>query len=260
LKRSDQTEQSALANGAQTTNHQPLATHHCCGHEVKIRFIGHEGDAERLNRYFSGLSRDSARSRLSVLGVPQAARHQYHSSTDRQMLCERTEATAENHRHSCECTNEVTLVAVVENAAGEQQIVGEASYVVDLSCAGQAEAAVSVADAYQAQGLGRTLIRSLIEAARAKGITRLAVYVFADNYPALRTFMGLGFRVVLWQPGVLKMVLELPDDYLAQEIISGKNASSASRVSSTLGQTSRIMPEGHVSAVPVSHGASGKSR
>jgi GNAT superfamily N-acetyltransferase len=256
LERSNQISENALAEGAPANEHRPLIKHCCCGQDVLIRPLGREGDCRRLSQYFSRLSRNSAHSRLYVLGVPLAARHEQRCrgvSVDESQAATSTEAERGVGR-CCECQGvyEYTLIAVIEGPMGDQQVVGEACYVVDPGCEGQAEAAASVADAYQAHGLGRALVAALVEAARARGIKRLAAYVLADNYPASRTFLGLGFRAVLWQPGTLKMVLDLADDGQPQVPAGAKSSPSVEGPSGTFDQLSPIMFNGHAGGASVS--------
>lgn len=269
MERLNPSEVAASGKSATTEQHRLLAKHCCCGHEVLIRAFGNEGDCQRLSRYFSCLSRDSAHSRLCVLGAPFAARHQHHCDSGQpgspQASRGAGEASEASGGRSCLGRDEFALVAVVEGETGEQRIVGEACYVIDPVCDGQVEAAVSVADAYQRHGLGRALARSLIEAAQANGVMRLAVYVLADNYPALRTFISLGFKAVLWQPGIIKMVLELVQERsvkstTAQDFSAVKTTAFASPTSGTLEQIASIIPNGYASAAPVSHTDAGKPR
>ncbi len=262
LKRSNPPEPAALANSVKAEDRQSLSTYCCCGREILIRPIGHEGDCQRLNRYFSCLSRDSAHSRLCVLGAPLAAQNEHHCSSGRasnpRALPAGGEATDASRRRNCQRPNEFTLIAVVGGETGDQRIVGEACYVVDPGCEGQAEAAISVADVYQRHGLGRALARSLIEAAHANGVMRLAVYVLADNYPALRTFISLGFKAVLWQPGILKMVLELANERPAQDFMAEKTMRFADRASGTLDQIPSIIANGRTGVPSVSNGGFNK--
>uniref|UniRef100_UPI004047C370 GNAT family N-acetyltransferase n=2 Tax=Orrella sp. TaxID=1921583 RepID=UPI004047C370 len=49
-----------------------------------------------------------------------------------------------------------------------------------------------IADAWQARGLGRQLMTSLIEAARQQGLTYIEGLVLANNRPMLSLMAGLG--------------------------------------------------------------------
>ena len=58
----------------------------------------------------------------------------------------------------------------------------------------QAEVAVIVSDAYQGQGLGTQLLRSLLEIARREGLDRLVAAVLPQNRAMLQVFERLGFQ------------------------------------------------------------------
>jgi len=79
----------------------------------------------------------------------------------------------------------VALVAVVEEN-GRRRIAGGARYIV--STAGQAEAAFSVVDQYQGQGMGQILMRHLGAIARDAGLDELQAEVLSDNLPMLKVF------------------------------------------------------------------------
>ncbi|GEM_PF-2355135 len=182
----------SLSTLGHTTSDQALRiVYRCRGQEVLIRPLQIPADQQRLHDYFLRLSRDSAYCRFFVLGGAPPP----------------TPIRGSQASHE----GEVALVAVTTGPGQDEIIIGEACYVVDPACDCQGEVAVSVADEYQAHGLGTALLRALIDVARSRKLERLIVYVLAQNYPALRTFLGLGFKTVLWQPGVLKMVLELSE-------------------------------------------------
>jgi acetyltransferase len=61
--------------------------------------------------------------------------------------------------------------------------------------ANYAEVAVIVSDAYQNQGLGTQLVRSLIEVARREKLDRLVAAVLPQNRAMLQVFESLGFRL-----------------------------------------------------------------
>jgi GNAT superfamily N-acetyltransferase len=65
------------------------------------------------------------------------------------------------------------------------QIVGVARYIALPDDPGAAEVAIEVADEWQGRGIGRRLMRELIDRARAEGIARLVAYVSNDNHPVL---------------------------------------------------------------------------
>jgi putative acetyltransferase len=52
---------------------------------------------------------------------------------------------------------------------------------------------MSVHSAYRRRGIGRALLEHAIEWAKGIGITRIELYVFADNAPAIALYEALGF-------------------------------------------------------------------
>jgi putative acetyltransferase len=53
---------------------------------------------------------------------------------------------------------------------------------------------MSVRASHRRRGIGRALLEAGIEWARSIGITRLELYVFADNAPAIALYEALGFE------------------------------------------------------------------
>jgi GNAT superfamily N-acetyltransferase len=81
-------------------------------------------------------------------------------------------------------------VAAVEPSSG--RIAGVARYIALRGDPGRAEVAIAVADEWQGRGVGRRLMASLTERARAEGITRLVAYVDADNRRVLEWIARAG--------------------------------------------------------------------
>jgi GNAT superfamily N-acetyltransferase len=65
------------------------------------------------------------------------------------------------------------------------RIVGVARYIALPHDSRAAEVAVAVDDEWQGRGIGRRLMRELVDRARAEGYTRLLAYVGADNRTVL---------------------------------------------------------------------------
>jgi acetyltransferase len=97
---------------------------------------------------------------------------------------------------------EMALVAVHRNreaaADGEfterEQIIGVSRYITNpdqTSC----EFSLLVSDDHKGQGLGSRLMLSIIDFARAKGLTEIDGLVLANNSAMLRLMTGLGFAV-----------------------------------------------------------------
>jgi len=76
---------------------------------------------------------------------------------------------------------------------------------------GVAEPAVTVLDAWQGQGLGRLLLRRLVEAARVRGVERFHVDVLADNAPMLNLLDEIGVQLLpTREHGVVTLDLPMP--------------------------------------------------
>jgi L-amino acid N-acyltransferase YncA len=86
---------------------------------------------------------------------------------------------------------DMAYVATVPVANGEQQI-GLCRYAGARPAEG-AEISVAVADAWQHQGLGKALLRRLIEHARAHGVRRLYSMDAASNQAMRRLAHDVGF-------------------------------------------------------------------
>ena len=86
---------------------------------------------------------------------------------------------------------DMAYVATVPTAAGEAQV-GVCRYAGSGGTEG-AEISVSVADAWQHEGLGKILLRRLIAHARAHGVSRLYSMDAAGNQGMRRLARDLGF-------------------------------------------------------------------
>ena len=97
---------------------------------------------------------------------------------------------------------ELALVAVLEETtvaddgsrSTTQKIIGVSRYITNPdqeSC----EFSLVVADELAGQGLGSRLMLSIIEAARAKGLTEIVGLILANNAPMLRLMKSLGFAM-----------------------------------------------------------------
>jgi RimJ/RimL family protein N-acetyltransferase len=88
--------------------------------------------------------------------------------------------------------NHVALVAQLDHD-GHSEIVGGGRYVVVKP--GQAEVAFVVIDAYQGQGLGKALMRHLLQLARDAGLKELVAEVLPDNQAMRRVLSDAGFTL-----------------------------------------------------------------
>lgn len=74
-----------------------------------------------------------------------------------------------------------------------------------------AEAAVTVLDDYQGQGLGTVLLGVLAAAAARRGIRVFRTYVLGENTDMLNLFEALGATRTAAEPGVYQIDLKVPD-------------------------------------------------
>jgi acetyltransferase len=88
---------------------------------------------------------------------------------------------------------DLALIAVISENGRETQI-GVARYSVNpdgRSC----EFAIAVADAWQRKGIGSKLMRSLMDAARRRGLETMEGWVLSGNTRMLALADGLGFTI-----------------------------------------------------------------
>jgi acetyltransferase len=103
---------------------------------------------------------------------------------------------------------EMALAAVKRDGAGEMML-GVSRYYLHPET-GDAEFALIVSDAHQRIGLGRQLLRRLIEVARERGVQRLIGLILAENEPMLALTSSLGFTPpVPIETGVVRVELSL---------------------------------------------------
>jgi acetyltransferase len=85
------------------------------------------------------------------------------------------------------------IVATVPRAGGFE-IVGSSTFVIGSDPA-TCEFAVTIADDYSGAGLGRKLLKALIEAARRRGLREIEGFVLKQNIAMLRLAARVGFSV-----------------------------------------------------------------
>jgi acetyltransferase len=89
--------------------------------------------------------------------------------------------------------NEMALIAVKSNDAGEEQI-GVARYVTNLdktSC----EFALAVSDKWQNRGIAHKLMRNLMEVARDRDLEKMEGSVLSNNFKMLELMTSLNFQI-----------------------------------------------------------------
>jgi len=104
---------------------------------------------------------------------------------------------------------ETVLLAIQRNPRISQQTilaVGRLNRVPDGKFA---ELAVLVSDEYQGRGLGKQLVRQLIQAARDQHIPHITAEMLRDNIPIQSVLRRQGFRLRLDDPRIVRAVLEL---------------------------------------------------
>lgn len=151
-------------------------------------FFRNLSDAARRNRFFRSLRE-----------LPAALLHGFTS--------------IDYHAH-------LALIATVHVGHGEA-IVGEARYVVVAP--GEAEFAVTVADEWQGQGIGRLLLSRLAARAEEEGITRLFGDVLAGNDAMRRLARSVGMTVAPTGQGIglLRAEKALPTPAIAEALGAG---------------------------------------
>jgi RimJ/RimL family protein N-acetyltransferase len=88
--------------------------------------------------------------------------------------------------------------------------IGIARYIRDGDNPVVAEAAITVVDEYQQMGLGRILLRALIEAARQNGIERFSAEVSAGNEQVIVSLTRLGATAQNTADSAVGLELHLP--------------------------------------------------
>jgi RimJ/RimL family protein N-acetyltransferase len=149
------------------------------GERVTIRPVLPQ-DEELLASFFRDLSDEARRNRFfrSLHEVPSGLAHSFTS--------------IDYHAH-------LALIATVLDEHGEM-IIGEARYVIVEP--GEAEFAVTVADQWQGQGIGRVLLTRLSCRAAHDGVRRLFGDVLLSNEAMRRLARAAGMRLVLSGDGL----------------------------------------------------------
>ena len=88
---------------------------------------------------------------------------------------------------------DLTVVAVV-GEFGFGQIVGIGEYLLDPAT-NEAEVAFSISKAYQKKGLGKILLKKLVQAARDNGISGMMAYTTTHNRGMIKLFKTLPYQV-----------------------------------------------------------------
>ena len=90
--------------------------------------------------------------------------------------------------------NEMALIAVRMNDGVEGEQIGVARYATNVDRKG-CEFALTVADEWQGRGVGRQLMKDLMNVARARDLESIEGQVLANNKRMLKLMQTLGFEV-----------------------------------------------------------------
>jgi RimJ/RimL family protein N-acetyltransferase len=142
------------------------------GIPIRVRPIAPD-DRARLAAMFTGLSERSRYLRFHA-AKPKLSERELTYLTD-----------IDHRRHE----------ALVALDAQDGSIVGVARYATAPDDSGTADLAVTVADAWQGQGIGTLLGRELLARARENAMHELTAISLPDNGPARRVLIRLGFTL-----------------------------------------------------------------
>jgi len=131
---------------------------------------------------------------------PESFRRRFFSPVPRLLPGMAEALTAVDDRH-------LTLLAFND----AEELVAMAEAIRDRRDPQSAELAVSVADAYQHQGIGTRLLRRLSHCAADHGVVRLTGFTQIDNHPALSMFAKAGAHRWVEEPGVYGFEIPLVD-------------------------------------------------
>jgi nucleotide-binding universal stress UspA family protein len=101
--------------------------------------------------------------------------------------------------------------AIVAVDPGSDEVIAVARFVRSKEDPETAEAAVTVADDRQGQGLGRELLDALADRAKEEGVRHFTALVLADNPASIRLLESLGASEISRQGEYVELNIELPD-------------------------------------------------
>lgn len=108
-------------------------------------------------------------------------------------------------------TDHVAWIAILADELGQPGL-GVARWIRVRDEPDVAEAAVTVVDAFQNQGIGRTLLWIIGRAAIDKGVKYFRAYTMGENAPMLSVLESFGAAPGRWDGGVLELTVPLPTD------------------------------------------------
>ncbi|HYP29669.1 MAG TPA: GNAT family N-acetyltransferase [Blastocatellia bacterium] len=148
------------------------------GSTMRVRPIRPEDDAKLLDLYHR-LSNRSLYNRFLTVPDPDPSKAAYLARVD-------------YHNHFA-LVGEVGGVGEVGKAP--EKIIAVARYFRDSDRPDRAEAAFTVADDYQRQGIGQQMLALLSQVAFEQGITTLEGHVLAQNRPMMKVLSRSGFNL-----------------------------------------------------------------
>jgi GNAT superfamily N-acetyltransferase len=89
---------------------------------------------------------------------------------------------------------QVAIVGLVQEADGQEHAVGVARFARTTPASTEAEVAVVIRDDFQRKGLGKYLLLTLADRARALQITHFTGWVMADNVRLMKLVKGLELK------------------------------------------------------------------
>jgi GNAT superfamily N-acetyltransferase len=126
--------------------------------------------------------------------------------------------------------------AIVAVDPATSELVGVARYVRFAGRPEEAEVAVTVADAFQGQGVGTILMGELVDRARAEGVLRFDAVMMSDNARMLGLLKDVGsLQPVSSGQGVMEVKLPLPPEGHREPVKEWVRAGAAGRVKTRLG-------------------------
>ncbi len=168
------------------------------GRAFTIRPIQAE-DGERLQRFVRGLSEQtryfrfiSALNELSPRMLVRYTQIDYDRELALVAVLDAQDDAQDDAQEGAEGDAEADAEADAED--DDTSIVGVVRYLLNpdrRSC----EFAIAIADEFQRQGLGSTLMKEIVAQARRRGLERIEGFVLAANMPMMRLMHSLGFAV-----------------------------------------------------------------
>lgn len=124
---------------------------------------------------------------------PETKRLRFHLYTER-LPEERIWSEAINLSH-LDPMRHVAIAATIIEADGEEHAVGVARFARATETDREAEVAIVVRDDFQRNGLGRVLLLTLADRARALGITHLYGWVMVENMQLMKLIKKMELKI-----------------------------------------------------------------